>query len=71
MQAYLNVRVHGDYTWMQLNTYSPGHTGRWFMQKLWREMRFLERVGRWSMNIFAVGSFGRGVLALAWMFPNM
>lgn len=22
-----------------------GHTGRWFMQGLWREMRFLERVG--------------------------
>eukprot|EP00927_Polykrikos_kofoidii_P051601 TRINITY_DN45397_c0_g1_i1.p1 TRINITY_DN45397_c0_g1~~TRINITY_DN45397_c0_g1_i1.p1 ORF type:complete len:405 (-),score=56.00 TRINITY_DN45397_c0_g1_i1:21-1235(-) len=22
-----------------------GHTGRWFMQALWREMRFLERIG--------------------------
>lgn len=22
-----------------------GHTGRWFMQSLWREMRFLERIG--------------------------
>lgn len=42
MQPRLRNKMTGE---RPVVYHGNGHTGRWFMQKLWRDLRFLERIG--------------------------